>query len=224
MSESKLLPPIRNITAEIQVYSDEPADSTSELLREQFAAMVALHDEWFRQLLRLKMLVESHKVALPEVCDCAFIIRETKEQAESIVKECNTMLDKLAFAANVIYLTDPNPPKSIEAVYCTGYVDTKLVCSPPTFAKDPVRYNELMDFLGVPENLRDIGKINCVEGEFVTEIVKLNWTGLQDYIHALTLKGYGLPPGIDEKDTYPKPTLICRRKRYLLPPVKNGAQ
>lgn len=226
-SKKPPLEPARELTAEILVYSATPADTQFEVMREHYAVFVRAHEDLYKSLVQTREKVDAAKLSAPEMCDITFAIREIKAIADDIDKEINVLLKRLALAVCIQWVmdaaSDPDVDDKIEGQFCTGFPDVKDTCVPPTFAKDPKRYNELCDFLQIPEMLRDRGKELFQEGEFRTKIVDIDWNGFQDYIRRLQLNGYPMPPGIDQETVFKEQKLTVRKKRDLLPPVKQGS-
>lgn len=217
-------PPIaRRIAAEIAIVTDPPDSppiNILEVLREAYAMAVAAHDEIYRILIMANERVERAQVPLEEMVDCAFAARETNALVDDLRKQLTAFEESLAQAVSIQWVTMDEPESKIEGQYCNGFPSVKLYCKLPTLDKSPEKYNLLMDYLGVAQDVRDQGKLLTQEGEFKTEVLKLDFNGFADWITRAQLGGYALPPGIDEKDIWRKPALKVVRKFNLLPPMQ----
>lgn len=193
----------------------EPAEDCIDRLREAYAIAKAAHDEIY---LAVKA-VEQHAGTLPdgESIDCAMAARETAALAESIEKECKRLqkvLEKLTcLRMSMDPLADGKPKRGR---YASGSPRQAMRTKIPEFKSDPEAYNALMDWLGVPEDLRDHGKELWQEGEFETEVLKINWNGFQDYLNKIATMGYELPPGCSQATTWTDYGLTLRKLNDLL--------
>jgi hypothetical protein len=192
---------LRPVAAEISIVADEPPENVFDRMREVYAIAKAAHAEIYSALKVAEQNIA--KVPIAEMVDCMLAIRSAAELCDDIRKECNrtkAILEKMAciqWSTNAV-----NEGEIIRGICATGSPQEKTRVILPSFDKDPEAYNQLMDWLNIDVNLRDQGKILYVEGEFDTEVVKINWPGFHDYLNALLIQGYPLPPGIDQRTSY----------------------
>jgi len=216
MAKNKVHPYKRQLSAEISIESKEPAENCFERLREVYAICKAAHAECYAAL----RSVHQKQALLPveELVDCQFAMRESAALLEDLRKELNKTISVQAGITCAKWVLDPmvDTSKPIAGTHANGHPHMATRTATPHFDKDPVAYNLIMDWLNIPEDLRDHGKILYEEGEFETEIVKINWPGFQDYLSRITEMGYPLPPGIVEASTWKEALVTCRKMQDLL--------
>lgn len=216
----------RNLYAEIKLVTDDELPEENpyfERLREAYAIAKTAHAEIY-QALRVVQQKQA-TLGISELVDCQFALREMAALLDDVRKEAQKTLEVQATITCAKWVLQANADGTnkdiIHGTHCSGSPDLKTVANFPTFDKDPVRYNEIMSWLGVPEDLRDHGTFlvaDEADAVFETEIVKINWTGWQCYIAALVAKGFQLPACIaaDVKDTWIKYTVRITKLQDLL--------
>ena len=215
MAKKKELAYKREITCEIIVNSPEPAPNCFERLRESYAVMKAAYQECYQAIRAVQQKQMLMKVG--ELVDCQFALRESELLADDLRKEFKKLRDIMAKITCGLWITDPTSTDIVEGEYCNGHPDTKARANVPTFKKDPEKYIALMNWLGIPEDLQDRGMLPlAAEGEFETEVVRIHWSGFQDYFTRVMALGYPLPPGIDPEDTWQEAIVTIRKKFDLL--------
>lgn len=207
---------MRKLTCDVVVTSpDGVAETLFERLREVYAIATAAHAEIYNALRVAQQRATS--LTIEESVDCQFALRETAKFAEDTRKECNKVLELMAKLTCMNWAMDPNADVQIEGTCCTGSPVVKQCALLPTFDKDPAGYKYVMDYLGIPEDLRDRGDVLYHEGKFTTEVVKINWNGYQDLIDQWKIAGHVLPEEIlSAKNSFSDQKVTLRKKRDLL--------
>jgi len=184
-------------------------------LREIYAIAKAAHAEIDQAL----KVLEQQQPGLPveQLVDCIFALRETENLLEDSRRMCSVANKSAQGITCAKHALNPLAEKSITGEFCKGYPDIKMRALVPSFAKDPERYNQLCDYLGIPEDLRDHGPLLVEEGEFKTKVVDIDWNGFQSLIQRQRLMGYEtLPPGIKESEQFAEATVRVVKNRDLI--------
>lgn len=189
----KEVPWKRPLSAEVVINDGGiPAESKFERAREVYAMMVAVHHECF---LALRTIQQGQaNLPLSELVDIQFALRESSKLADDLRKEFDATIKVQAAITCVNWAMDASSGgESIKGTHANGSPDIQTRVKVPTLEKEPEQYYQLMDWLGIPKDLQDQGKILAQEGEFSTEVVKVHYPGLQDMINRMQYAGYILP-------------------------------
>lgn len=207
---------MRKLNVEISIHSpDGPAPSAMERLREVYAVAQAMHAEIYQAC--KAVLQRASALSIEESVDCQLCLREAAKFADDTRKECNKLLELLEKLTCMNWALDPNADEKIVGELANGSPVVKTRVILPTLERDPERYAKLMDWLGVPEDLRDRGKVLYHEGQFTTEVVKINWNGFQDAIDQWLLQGHVLPDFVLSKEnSFTDQKVILRKTHDIL--------
>lgn len=192
---------VRDIGAEIVISgpdANQPPDNMLEVCREIYAATVSLHKFVFDSLAAICRNIEA--TPIDQKVDCSFCLAKVSELLEDLRKEVDAVKKKQIFRKICEqWVADPAMDSTIRGQFASGTPRIKKMTSLPDFDSDPEAYTYLMDYLGVAEDLRDKGKLLVCEGEFETEVLKINWKGFQDWVQMMEIQGHVLPPELVEK-------------------------
>ena len=201
--------PKRAITVDIDVHSDTPADSCIERMREAYAVMRAVFDEEYQalQVLRQKYL----DCQQPELIDVLHALIQISKFSHDLSTECNKTVELINKTVCERWALDPNSTPSVHGKYARGEPKYKQRVKVPKLDDDPERYHECYDWLGVPRDLQDHGKLLTDEGEFITKVVEISWPGFQSMMERLQLMGHPIPSFIKPHETYEEATVkVCK--------------
>lgn len=183
------------------------------------------HRDIYNALATVKQSVTSES-SCEDLADYAIALRETEKHLEDIRKEVTAYLTNVERLTCLRYLEDASrvmKGEPIRTENVTASPDMKVCAKIPTFEKDPVNYEKLMDYLGIDPCLRDRGKFLTDLGEEYTEVVRVHWPAFQSLCTRLKAGGHQLPDGIDTEATYTQFALRMRKRGDLLlkeqPPV-----
>ena len=199
----------RQLSADINIVSNSPPADPFDRMREVYAIATAVHTEIYEAL---KVLAQNKtNMSLGMLCDCVLALREANKKLTDTVASINVASEGIQDAICLRYVADPKYLESGEQVYgnfCRGKPEYKARAKVPSFSKEPERYNAMMDWLGVPVDLRDRGKELYAEGEFHTKVVDVYYPGLQDMLQKYALNGIGTPDWLPPKEQDRKSTRL----------------
>lgn len=209
--------PYRALHAEIQIVADTPAVDAFDRMREVYAIATAAHAEIYEAL----KVLEQNKANMPQgmLCDCVFALREAKKKLDDSVSSIEHTSNGVQDMVLLRYVADPMSLESGNVIYgkfCRGKPEYKARAKVPSFSKEPERYKLMMDWLGVPEDLRDRGKELYAEGEFYTKVVDIYYPGLQDMIQKYNIAGYAMPDWLPPNERFNEPCVTVYKLHDLL--------
>lgn len=222
LAETK--PPKRSIKVDIIVEA-EPAPDCFERMREAYAILKAAYtgiggSGEIHQCLRV---AEQNYKSLTQakLVDLIYAARHVRDLAEDMRKKFSAFVADLEKTCCERDAADSmSRGGSIQGEFASGSPAYKKRISIPDFEDDPERYNRFCDWLGVPEDLRDKGKILYAGelGEVETEIVKLSYKGIQDMINCYLAAGHVLPDFVmsEQNKTWDEATVRITKKDDLL--------
>jgi hypothetical protein len=179
------------VSAEVTVNSEKVAEDCVDRMREVYAVMKAAYMEMHNGVAVVEGRAQDYDSS--KLVDCVFAAKETKKLAEELVKELNGMLRQLQRTICLRWLPEADADHKIRGNFADGYPRVRREAVLPKFEKDPVEYNKVCEWLGIPEDLRDKGRILVVEGEFYTKVVELSYVGFNHLIERYEHCGIGLP-------------------------------
>lgn len=217
----------RDIGIEISLSGPDakkPAETLLEVAREIYAATVAMHQLVFDSLDAINKKVRFS--TQEEKVDIAFALQQAAILVDDMRKEIDATKKKQAvYEMCKAWAVDPMAEPTIHGKFASGSPRIVTLTTYPKFKDDPAAYNYIMDYLGIPQDMRDKGKWLTCEGEFNTEVVKINWPGFQDWINMLQIQGQELPPEVLEfarLKQWKQLDATLRKKRDLLTVVRNA--
>lgn len=157
-----------------------------------------------------------NSVDLEEQADASFALRELSEICDDTRKtsvKAKKAIDRTAclvyttLAANVDesdYKTARKRIKPISTEYCSATPHITLITTIPNRHKDPERWKQLMDGMGVPADL--------LGNEDDRPLLSLSYLGISEWITQRQADGKPLPAGIRKEDIYFDYVLKVRRK------------
>lgn len=207
----------RQLHAEIQIVSDAPAIDAFDRLREVYAISTAAHAEIYQAI----KVLEQNRDKMPQgvLCDCVLAIRESVKKLKDTVSTLEHASEKIQDTVLIRYVADPESLEGNGQIYgnfCRGKPEYKARGKIPTFSKEPDRYNKMMDWLGVPEDLRDRGKELYEEGEFRTKVVDIDYLGLQDMLQKYAMNGIEIPDWLPPQEKFVEPCVTVWKLRDLI--------
>ncbi len=142
--------------------------------------------------------LDADKISPEDMADIAFICRESDELIKEIRARLKLVGERAQYKAGwfKVQTVDIEP---IVTMTVKAYPKGKPQATVPTFERMPKEYNQLMDWLGVSEELRDRGKVLTEDGLVDTEVLSINWVSFQNLVAFYAQQGYGNPPGISDK-------------------------
>lgn len=209
-------PPKRQIKVDILIdTNNQLADSVFERLREAYAVMRAAFDEVVHAT---KVAEQRYRECVQgELADCLYAMRETSEVCEGLRKFIDKVAHEIKKTVCERQVAAPEGAM-IRGEFCSARTSYKQLSKIPSFDNDPEGYNLICDWLGIPEDLRDRGKIlfAAPDGEFETEVVKINFNGYQDMLEQYRAAGYVLPECVKIRDMGQTANVVCTKKEDLL--------
>ena len=153
---------------------------------------------------RILQLRELEKGAntLDECVDTVYAIRESVEYLEELRKKLNSLSEDLQTAICLSLAT--RFKKSHATEYCTGTRKQTLVHNIPTKKRQPEKYQEVMEHLGIPQEVID------------RELVRIHWPSWKDFCQSLMEAGEPVPAGVDPSKATTIFSVTVRRKKDIL--------
>lgn len=210
-------PPKRKIKVDILVDTDNtPAPNAFERMREAYAVMKACFEDCMHALKVAEQNYEA--LPLPAMGDLLCVIRQTRDFGEGLRKEYDALIDTIERVICERHFSNASQETPIKGEYCSFTPKYRPRFSMPTFDKEPEIYAELMDWLQVPEDLRNRGRELYAgeDGEFRTEVVKIDYLGFRDMIEKYQRMGYAMPPCVEACKVNDEPVVILRKTEDLL--------
>lgn len=174
-----------------------------------FSVVKQAHANTYQQLQILKRAI-AKTGDIKELCDVVYALKEALKFAEDIEREVQSLEQVSVKITCGMWVQLPGDPAPIKTDYCTGSPDVKMIASCPSPKRDPANYDKLMQHLGVPRHLYEMGLGEEAEGK---RVVDLFWPGLVDYVTNELTAGRPQPPGLDMTRTFPKYVMACRGRK-----------
>jgi len=144
------------------------------------------------------LFTEVGKETLAEQVDTVYALKKTEELLDDIRKELSKVRKKIELRACLAFFQEAID--NLKTTFCNAKVTMKQFANfPHKRRNDPKKFDLLMDYLGVPVEVRNI------------EAVRLNWEGFAEYFSRKQAAGEPLPEGITVDDTYTEYTLATRK-------------
>lgn len=140
---------------------------------------------------------------MQELADQALAAREMNKLLDSMAKKAKELQSVRERVCVLIWMKDSDG-SNIKTPYCNAAPNIKTMASIPHHRRDPEKFTEMMEFLGVPKELHSDG------------VVRPHWPAFVDYISTLAEEGKPFPPGIDPNKTYPVYSLTLRKKGDII--------
>ena len=141
---------------------------------------------------------------LVELTDYTYAFRDASKLLEDSAKDARKAQKRASDIACMLWVqqsTNGAYLDNIPTEFCTGTPQVKMAGRVPR--PDTAEYNELLRFLGMPEDLVNSG------------IMRTHWPSFVDYVTRLSEEGKPLPPGVDPKTTYPIYELRLRKTKSV---------
>jgi hypothetical protein len=133
--------------------------------------------------------------------DYGFLCKEIKDAGENIRKDAKRLEERaglmVALHATKAAMSDPSTDPKVEGTLATGVTDVKMIPKLPNVGTP--EYQQLMDALGVPADLIEMG------------VLKPRFEGISEHISIMISQGKPIPPGITK--TWPRYTTHFRKRR-----------
>ena len=168
---------------------EQKIEQLLSLIRE-YNDMKKLYLSCYERLSIIRDELRAGKYGLKDMVNFIYVMREISKLADDLRKESDGVGHMLENVACALWVSQ-NETKPIRASLATGTPDCKLAVKVPSRKTEPERFQQLMDFFGVPES--------AVEAR----VIKPYWPGLCEHVSLLSEEGKPLPPGINPEDTYP---------------------
>jgi hypothetical protein len=134
--------------------------------------------------LRVNITDPNEPPSLEDIVDLIYTLRESKRIYEETLKDLNKLYAFSQQMACLLGVRDET--EVVKTEYCTGSLNPKTHPKIPSKRRyNPEQFDELMKRLNIPEELIE------------KEVVRPNWSAIQDYIVEKTAQGE-LWPGYDE--------------------------
>jgi hypothetical protein len=144
---------------------------------------------------------------IAEVADVAFAMREMGKLLHEVEVRCNGVGESAQRLACALAIRDEI--EVIKTVHVSAEPDLKLNAKLPSPKTEPEAYAKLMRYLGVPEELWNVGPER-------RRAVDLQWPGMVEYLTDKAQRGEPLPEGVAAEDTKPLFRLLMRRRKGVL--------
>lgn len=176
-------------------------------LRELYVAAKNFHEKCYRIISKkTETLKKSNDQR--ELADAVYAINAAAKYVDDSHKEMNRLEDLLEKITCLIWSRDSPDGESIGTDYCVAIPDIKMMASLPHPRRNPKEFLDLMEFMGVPRALTDVG-----EGR--KPVVQADFNGFADYLTDLARNGRPLPPGITVEKTYPVFKVQVRKRKEV---------
>jgi len=150
------------------------------------------HAKLTHDILKLK-----HKVGrsggvtdMKELADLALVASDVKKLAEDLESEAR-QLREISEKVCCLAWMRRGVADNIKTEYVTATPDIKPIPKLPDRRREPEAYGQLMDGLGVPRALWDVGDDRSA-------VMQPHWNGMQEYVASLMQQGKPLPPGVSQ--------------------------
>ena len=135
-----------------------------------------------------------------ELADLVYVLRQCEQLVNDTRKDITAVMELCEQIACLKWMTDDPTGSPIRGTLSTASPEVKQMASLPRQSSDPEGYAKLMDYLQIPEAVRD------------RDLLRIHWPAFTDLITELASNGKPLPPGIKADNTYPLYKLRCRKK------------
>ena len=167
---------------------------------------ILLHTNTYAQLARLSASLQQ-ETDVRVIADAAFAMREMGKLLHEVEVRINGVGDLAQRLACAIAIRDEI--EEIKTLHVVAKPDLKLNAKLPSPKNEPEEYAKLMRYLGVPEELWNVGPEN-------RRAVDLCWPGMVEFLTAKAEHGEPLPAGVSAVDTKPLFRLMMRRRKGVL--------
>jgi hypothetical protein len=145
---------------------------------------------------------ETYRGHLEELADLVYALRKLEEMFDDSRKQAKRAKELMEKIACLVWMkrADFEP---IRTDYVTASPNIRQICSAPTRKKDPEGFKNLMDHMGIPEDVWNRPE----------ELVRPHFPGFAAWISELAENGLPLPKGIDPDKTWPVYSLRLKPKK-----------
>lgn len=166
----------------------------------------SLHESVTANHHNVYLLTQRLQEAIPEIvqngdmktlADMAYAVSECEKMLDDSRKSCSRMKELLAKLIGAQWITLPEPVR-IETEYCYVHPNVKPMVQIPNRNTKPELFERWMEAFNVPENLwkfrNEAGEIDME----TTELVRLHYPGIVDWIQKQLQDGKPLPSGVED--------------------------
>lgn len=177
----------------------------TQALLELRAELTELHKKIFSLTVQLEADIKNPSLAMTveEHCDNSWVFEKLSELIKDLNTTINGMSEMSQQVAAMKQITahinsESCPP--IKGELATGTPNVKSRVKLPTLKGDRENYLKMMQYFGVSEDTA------------ISDIFRLHWPKMCEYISERASRGLPLPPGLDAR-IYPIYSLSLRTKR-----------
>lgn len=166
-----------------------------ELALDVYRKSSAIHSEMYVMLSKLRDYAQSPQT-IEDLTDVTYLLKKSHDLIHDLKKELDGAKTLLERTTCLIAITREQVDK-IRTDIVTGSPHLTMGANAPSMKKDPEKFFEFCEAIGVSREVA------------ASDVFRLHWPGMKEYLTELQAKGEPLPAGIDPDKTYPVYTLRC---------------
>ena len=167
-------------------------------MKEHLKEIERLHNNFLTIILEAKEQLQ--ELPIEELCDAAYFIKKCGEVFKSLQIESDKFSGFAQRLACLRWMVDNDLPAKVDRPDYTATPDLKMQANIPSHSREPEAYHALLSWIGVPEHA------------IKTELLRVHWPTLVEFLTERQADGKSLPPGVSPDKTKPQYLLRFRSK------------